>query len=349
MMGQTSGPITGENFTDQTWRDMFGAEPAIVGDVNGTAYRLTLPTSTNDVQLGSPSQDSLAVDGGKVHKIPAGETASLTIPTSSNASVGRTDLIVLRFDPALSGDSPLGPVRLYRIAGTEGSATQPNYDGGPPGVEDLPLYAITRKSGQALNQAAVKDLRVRTGPNLLYQAGVTFAAATPLGTRATRDGVVWRRDLDGGSPAWVRESPWPLATITNGGIISSEQGYSAAHTTVKITRGGVDGRDRYLFVQQAAWASHGLWSSETGDITNQRTFRLINPADWPEFSVEVPFRYTRNADGAQSFGHGILGSDGYFTMTNLMPNQHFQGRGIASGDPAAIFFSVTYRAAGAVG
>lgn len=201
-MPQQSGPITGLGFTDDTWRDIFGAEPAIEGDVNGTAYQLTLPTGTDVAQLGSPSQDSKANVAGRSHKIPAGQTEGLTIPPSSNPAVGRTDLIVCRFDPAWQAAAP-GPVRLFRVPGVEGSAVRPAYDGDTQGVEDLPLYAITRKKDQSLNQAAVVDLRTRTGPNLLLAKDDDLPGNVPLGTRAVRAGRQWIRELNQAStPTW---------------------------------------------------------------------------------------------------------------------------------------------------
>lgn len=200
---QQAGPLVGQNFTDATWRAILGGEPAIVGDTNGSAYGITLPPASDSVELGSASIQSTAVVGGFAHIIPAGTTQSLEIPGSSNAGAGRTDLIVVRYDAA-TYTTPPGPVRLYRVPGTEGSATRPTFDDGPPGVEDLPLYAITRKLGEALTQASVVDLRVRTGPHLLVEPGLTPFPSLPLGSTATRDGIDWSRELDAnGSPAWV--------------------------------------------------------------------------------------------------------------------------------------------------
>ncbi|MHA7620233.1 hypothetical protein ACX12M_17105 [Cellulosimicrobium cellulans] len=213
-MPQQSGPITGVNFTDGLWRDLFGDEPAIVGDVNGTAYQITTPTSTDQVLIGSPSQDSIARVGGFAHKIPAGQTEPLTVPPSTDSSVGRTDLIVCRYDPTWGAQEP-GPVRLHRIAGVEGSNARPAYDGGPPGIEDLVHYAITRKQGQALNQAAVVDLRTRTGPSLLLTKDDELPTNVPLGTRARRGRGEFVRELAGspGQPAWVSTGAGRLIAV----------------------------------------------------------------------------------------------------------------------------------------
>jgi hypothetical protein len=328
MMGQTSGPITGENFTDQMWRDLFGAEPAIVGDVNGTAYQMVLPPSTNDVQIGSPSQDSLAVVAGKAHKIPAGETVPLTIPASTHAATGRTDLVVLRFDPTLSGDAPLGPVRLHRVAGVEGSSALPSYDGGPPGVEDLPLYAVTRKQGQSLNQAAVKDLRVRSGPNLLYVAGATASGNTPIGSRMTRDGVVWRRDLSGGQPEWVRETPLPPSVVSSFGNANNSRGWTVASTAEdsRLVRDG-DERDLYLELRRAGGPA--VTSSSTGHVPNVDIFQLTTAGDRPPREVPVVFKYVDDA-GADFPGLATILKNGWIELNSLMPSSEIRVAGINS-------------------
>lgn len=202
---QEAGPLLGQNFTDAVWRSIFGAEPGIVGDYNGSAYGITLPPASDSVEIGSPTIESRSTVGGFGHAIPAGTTQSLLIPASSNAAIGRTDIISVRLNASAFTTVP-GPVRLHRIPGVEGSAARPSYDDSPPGVEDMPLYAITRKQGQALTEATVVDLRVRTGPQILVAPSATLPTSVPLGTRATRGGVTYRRDLDGSSTQWVEVS-----------------------------------------------------------------------------------------------------------------------------------------------
>lgn len=229
-MTQESGPLAGQNFTDTTWRALFGGEPAIVGDAIGDAYTLTQPPSTDDVTLGSALRDSTSVVGGFVHRIPAGSAQALTIPASSNASFGRTDLIVVRYDPSYT--TVPGPCRLYRIPGVEGSSARPAYNASPPGLEDMPLYAITRKQGEALNQASVVDLRVRTGPSLVVPAGASVPASVPLGTRLYRDGTVYQRALVDLAPAWVTISKLgTVAPVTTTAHFTSNLG-----VTVKAGR-----------------------------------------------------------------------------------------------------------------
>src|SRR5690606_18573611 len=199
---QQSGPLVGENLTDETWRAIFGADTGITNDRDGTAFGLTLPPTGDDVEIGSATQDSTAVVGGFVLRIPQSTTQSLTIPASSNGGNGRTDLIVLRLDLDNFTDDDPGPVRLHRVGGVEGSTTVPSPTVGTTGVLDLPLFAITRKLGQPLASAAVSDLRARMG--LMYDVpnGAPLPAFAPLGARASRGPSVWRRDVVGtaGSP-----------------------------------------------------------------------------------------------------------------------------------------------------
>lgn len=205
-MAQASGPIsqgtTAERqFTDVLWRDLFGDESGVVGDTDGTAYKLTLPTDSNNAQVGSSTIRSNARVAGFAHAIPAGSPETVDIPTATST---RTDLIVLRYDPAYTG-AP-GPVRLVRIPGT--SASVPAYDDAPPGVEDLPLWTVTRAPGQSLSQATVKRVFTRIAPVLTVETGVTLPTSSPLGTILQQGAETYRRELAGTPtpvPAWVRQ------------------------------------------------------------------------------------------------------------------------------------------------
>lgn len=206
-MAQSSGPIsqgtTAERqFTDAMWRDLFGDEPGVVGDYDGTAYAVSLPTGSDDVAVGSASQASLARVAGFSHRISAGSTEPVTIPAASGAA--RTDIIALRYDPTFTG-AP-GPVRLTRIAGT--SSNLPTYDASPPGVEDLPLWGITRQPGQALSQATVVRLFPRLAPALDLPAGAPLPTSSPLGATVRQGAAQYRRQLDTSSnPVWVSTVP----------------------------------------------------------------------------------------------------------------------------------------------
>ncbi|WP_163185942.1 hypothetical protein [Cellulosimicrobium sp. SL-1] len=211
-MPQESGPLAGQNFTDDVWRAINGPEPAIVGDVDGSAYALTLPTGTDNALLGSPTQDSTSIVAGFMHRIPAGQTQQIEIPPSTDAATGRTDIIVARYDPAFS--TVPGPCRLARVPGVEGSSALPSLDEAPPGVEDFPLWAVTRKKGESLNQAARRWLGRRTGPSLDVPAREPLPPNVPLGTRARRGRGEYVRELDAqGAPTWTSAGAGRLIAV----------------------------------------------------------------------------------------------------------------------------------------
>lgn len=229
-MAQHSFGRANQLFTVADWRSLFGGEPGIIGDVDGSAYKLTLPTGTDNAQLGSTTQDSTSIVAGALHQIVQGQVQEVEVPGSSNAATGRTDILGVRYDAATFTSDP-GPCRVYRIPGVEGSAALPAMDEAPPGVEDMPLYAITRKQGQSLNQATVRDLRRRSGPNLLVPAGEALPTNVPLGSAAVRAGIRFRRDFNtSGTPEWAfdttsrRIAQAELSEAGTGSIGSDEAG-----------------------------------------------------------------------------------------------------------------------------
>lgn len=214
-MPQSSAPIVGVNLSDLDWRDSFGDEAGVLGDLDGTAYKVTLPTNSDVVAVGSPSQRSVARVAGFVHRIPAGETESITIPAATGSA--RTDIIALRYDPAFTG-AP-GPVRLVRIAGT--SAGLPAYDAAPPGVEDLPLWSITRQPGQALSQATLVRMYPRLAPVLDVPTFSPLPTSSPIATLLRRGDEQFVRTLDSnGVPVWVDSSSLSRLRLTSTGDAS---------------------------------------------------------------------------------------------------------------------------------
>lgn len=241
-MPQQSGPRAGTTFTDEQWRAIIGDEPAIIGDVDGTAYRLVLSTSSNTATLGSTSQDSTSVVAGYMHRIPAGETESLTIPDAVGGS--RTDIIAVRYDATYTTDP--GPCRLYRIAGATGGGL-PTHDSTPPGVEDLPLYAVTRQPGQSLSQAVVQDLRKRRGPTLVGLDATALEGSHPVGTHVRVGGTLWVRRLDSaGAPFWQKPHvDNDLTTNKMGRLTLTDLPLYGAVPNVYMSTGGVLGRTTY--------------------------------------------------------------------------------------------------------
>lgn len=199
-MPQSSAPVVGANLSDQDWRDLFGEEAGVIGDTDGTAYKLTTATDSDVIQVGSTTQRSMARVAAFAHRIPLGETEAVTIPAASGSS--RTDIIALRYDPSYSG-AP-GPVRLVVISGS--ASGPPTLDDKAPGVEELPLWAVTRTPGQALAQAVKRQLFSRLAPVLELAAEADLPASSPLGTIARRGATVYRRTLNSsGTPVWSQD------------------------------------------------------------------------------------------------------------------------------------------------
>jgi hypothetical protein len=183
--------------TDVLWRDLFGDESGVVGDMDGTAYALSLPGSGDIVTVGSTTQASLARVAGFAHRIPQSSPDTITIPAAVGST--RTDIIGLRYDPTYTGLP--GPVRLYRTVGS--SAAIPTYDDSPPGVEDLPLFAITRAVGQALSLATVTRMYPRVAPTLNLPATATRPTSSPLGSYLIQGSTRYVRDLNPSNvPEW---------------------------------------------------------------------------------------------------------------------------------------------------
>lgn len=198
-MAQSSAPLVGANLSDLDWRDSFGEEAGVLSDLDGTSYALSMPTDSNVARVGSETQRSVARVAGFVHRIPPKDPEPVTIPVAVGGA--RTDIIVLRYDPTFTG-AP-GPVRLALIAGT--SAGLPVYDDAPPGIEDLPLWAVTRQPDQSLAQAARRQLFTRLAPNLTVPVGSPLPISSPLGTVAQQGPTTFRRVLDSSRvPVWVQ-------------------------------------------------------------------------------------------------------------------------------------------------
>jgi len=195
-MPQYSAPLVGVNLSDVDWRDFGLGEAGVVADFNGSSYQLSLPTDSDVARIGSPTQRSVAHVANFKHVIPMGETEPLTIPAASASD--RTDLIVLRYDPNYSGQP--GPVRLARIPG---SPTGVTWDDAPPGIEELPLWAITRKPGQALSQATVNRIYQRLAPNIEITDNMSLPGSSPLGSIIRQGKRTYERVLDrNGIPVW---------------------------------------------------------------------------------------------------------------------------------------------------
>jgi hypothetical protein len=312
-LAQTSGPLTGDNFTDDQWITKFGYDAGITGDTDGTAYGITLPPAGNDVEIGSATIDSAAAVGGYGHGIPAGLTQSLDVPASTNPTIGRTDLIVLRYSSAFSTDP--GPVRLHRIPGTEGSAALPSHNTTQPTPVDMVLYQITRKQGQGLNQATVVDRRSRAGWHYLMPAGAPLPQTAPLGATATRAGSKFRRDFVGTSVDWVLESA-PRVVLAGTATASDGADWEVLAAS-RLSRDGVK-RWANLIVNLA-----GDPVNPAPDADGERRVARIAPTDYPAAPVALA-GFAENTAGIKRAASGRIDTDGWVvwhwaSTTNRFP------------------------------
>lgn len=312
---QLSGPLPGEKFTVSRWVQIFGAESGIVGDTNGSAFGITLPPASDVAEIGSPSIESIAIVGGFPLIIPAGLTQSLEIPPSTNASIGRTDLIVARLDTAAFTTAP-GPVRLQRFAGTEGSSALPTYDATSPSPDTLPLWAVTRKMGESLNQATVQDMRIRTAPSTLSTAEGTLPQSPPLGTRATRDGITWHREMVGSSAQWVQES-WPTVVLTGNAATKSTVAGWQRSASCRMTRIGKM-RSLHLVVTRNPGADE-IRSDERGSVGGPKGLAVLHDVDRPADGVPMAARILTIADNP-FMGIGVAGSTGTVSLIGTAPD-----------------------------
>lgn len=317
---QESGPLPGTGpsakFTQGLWITHFGQNAGIVGDTDGTAFSLTKPPATDFVEIGSATIDSVCKVGGFPLRIPAGETQSLEIPPSlTGGTVGRTDLIVARLNTGTFTTSP-GPVRLVRIAGTEGSADLPSHNTTLPSPVDLVLYQITRKQGQGLNQAIVVDRRPRTGWHYLVPAGAPLPQTAPLGSTATRDGVRWRRDFVGEAVDWVVESV-PVRRLTGSSFTfgAAFPGWSQEATQRLVL--GADGVSLWVHIEVTKSGGQIVVpdSGSLGDNTNLLTLN----AEWkPQVPVSGSAYVTSDAAVERNAGARI-NATGVVQVTSAQP------------------------------
>lgn len=313
-LAQTSGPLTDDNFTDAQWIAEFGYNAGIVGDTDGTSYDITLPPATDTVEIGSATIDSVSVVGGYEHNIAAGTTQSLEIPASTNPTIGRTDLIVVRFNNSTFTTDP-GPCRLVRIAGTEGSAALPSHNTTQPSPVDLVLYAITRKQGEGLNQAIVVDRRPRSGWNYLVPAGAPLPQTAPLGARATRDGITYRRDFDGATVDWIQET-WPTVVLEGTAATQGPFANWQRQASCEMTRNR-DRREAHLVARRS---DETVTASSNGDFTTDLRVMQLHEADRPVHGTPVA-AIVKSATGGNTYAAGaFIGSDGWLTIVSTNPN-----------------------------
>lgn len=172
-MAQSSAPADNVPFQSSAWRDLFAGLGDGILDARSDAtrgYPITLPASGNEAQIGTGTSRV----AGFLHSCVGPEP--LTVAAASGQS--RTDTIVVRYDPAFSTDPR--PCRLVVVPGTPGAGA-PTLDTAPPGVQDMPLYNVTRAPGQTLQQATVTDRRKYAAAGSSIAPDIGVGNVTPAG------------------------------------------------------------------------------------------------------------------------------------------------------------------------
>lgn len=315
---QVSGPLPLQKFTRDLWISHFGRRQGIEGDTNGSAFGITLPAGSDVAEIGSPTLKSIAKVNGFPIEIAEGTTQSVSIPPSlTGGSNGRTDLIVARYS---TGFTPApGPVRLFRIPGTEGSLAVPTYGA----RTDLRLWSVRRRQGEGLNQAIVADLRSWVADPILVAPGAPLPASAPLGTRATRDGSIWRRDIDGSSVQWVLEYA-PPEIITNPLLASMDvsDGWSRMANT-SLER---DGRWR-IATFTVRRTGGDIVSNSRGGLGDM-TILQLHPTDRPIPGTPIPAYLASSSNGTTFAGVHVSGQ--WITLDSLLPNTEIANPGVGN-------------------
>jgi len=300
-------------FTDRGWRAAFAGRTGVVCDTDGSAFGLTLPAEGATAELGSATLPSRLVVDGYGLEVAQGATQSLDIPASSGGGTnGRTDLIVARLDLSTFTGSP-GPVRLDRVPGTEGSLARPAPTYDPDGVRDLPLYAVRRRQGESLNQAIVTDLRPRIGHHYLVPPGGTMPAAS-LGDRATRDSVIYRYDLVGGTPDWAEERR-PRQRLTGGAALAEVGANFQVRPETTLDRDGI-WRTLTVVVRRTTLLEASSWGN-LPEVPIARAFSADRP------SVRTPMAATARTNttaGPAAMAGVHMADTGWIYLNSLLPN-----------------------------
>lgn len=316
---QDSGPSYLKPYSPDQFIAAHVNHVGIASDYTGNAFALTLP-SGSDVATVGPGWAQVGAHG---YTVPSGQAQDITIPPSTNAALGRTDLITLRYQASWDGVDP-GPVRIHRVAGVEGSGDTPIPDLGLSVGEnqiELPLYAITRIEGDTLDDAAVQDLRIWKGPNLLVAATSPLYSA-PLGSRVVRDGTIYRRGLVSGVASWVVESS-PVQTLTglsataapsDPNIGNTEPGWQR-QSSCRLVR---DGTRRWLHLVSRKGGSNIRSHPTSGHILDQH-LATLHTQDRPPVEVS-PAVTVRSTSGNTFYGGGVIYPSGNAYVTSWAPD-----------------------------
>ena len=198
-----------------------------------------------------------------------------------------------------------GPVRLFRVAGTEGSLTPPTATYDQDGIRDEVLYAVRRRQNEGLNQAIVTDMRRRLGYNYDVHRDAPLPANAPLGSRCSRSGTVYRRDVVGSTIDWVEE--WRARSVLTGSSLVAQTGE------------GFDVRPASTLTREAlkrtlniiVGLSGSPWNPNDEVDGERRVIRLATsdrpPIDWALVGI------AQNTAGVRRAAAGRVDSDGWVT------------------------------------
>lgn len=334
---QESGPILDLNFTNEMHIASRVDGVGIAGDYTGNGFALSLPSGSDVATIG-PGYAQVGAHG---YRVPSSQVQDIEIPASTNSAAGRTDLIVLRYQASWDEEAP-GPVRVHRIPGVEGSGSRPSPDstfGVGDTVLDLPLYAITRVEGDTLDQASVTDLRIWKGQTLRVPAGSPLYAA-PLASRLVRDGSIYRRDLAGGSAAWVLESSPPV-TLTGTSATANPSDPTNGNTSRGwLRRGGSrmirDGQWRWLHMESYKGSGGRLTSVQSSGAHADQHLAGLHAQDRPPVIVSASARVV-DINGSTSWAGAHVTSGGGIYLNSWAPGITI---GPAGPDPTVIIDAV---------
>lgn len=311
-----SGPTVDQDFDSDTWQAANADESGIVNDWDGSAFKLTRPSSGTEAQIGSDTLTSVAIVGGYGIRIPEGLSQTIDIPVSTNAVVGRWDLIVARYSDAWLSSTPRGPVRIHRIAGTEGSDELPDWDNRPyDGIEDVPLHAIRRVQGTTLLDSEWRDMRVRIGKSIYVPSTGKLPGAS-LGSRAAKGDVEWSREMVSGSPAWVEKWRAP-ERLTGVDATADVTDYWERQSGCEMNRVG-NWRSTMLVAKRK---DPSFTATSNGDMPSDNVpVMRLHLEDRPPHQIPAAAQIRANATGS-SFGAGChIDPDGWVYLTSTNPN-----------------------------
>jgi hypothetical protein len=231
-MPQTSWPFENADTSETQYSYLFREllDPGVSGSPGDSSLRVT-PTGTG---LALSVGTGRAYARGYMIAVTGSETLTLA---AANASLPRTDRVVVRFDPALNAGT------LTVVPGNPGATAAPALTITDTGVFDLALAAVTVAAGQTtLSTTDVTDERVYLGNvwTTPTRPGTTRNPTSPvrgrslgfnltLGAYEFWDGSTWQL-LVPAAPTWATLAGRPSTSTLDGRTITVSDNAPAAGT-----------------------------------------------------------------------------------------------------------------------